>query len=113
MGRKKQLNPMQRMINLLYIVLMAMLAINVSNDGMDGYHNVDSLLRKSEAVTEDDNRLLLSQLDQQAMLTPRKAAPWLDNGRVLKAKSDSLVDFICSLKALVAKETDGKADSTG
>lgn len=112
MGRKKQLNPRQRMINLLYIVLMAMLAINVSNDVMDGYHAVDSWLRKSEAVTEDDNRLLLSQLEKQAMLTPRKAAPWLDNGRVLKAKSDSLVDFICSLKALVAKETDSKDDYT-
>ena len=79
MGRKKQLNPRQRMINLLYIVLMAMLAINVSNDVMDGYHTVDSWLRKSEAVTEDDNRLLLSQLEKQAMLNPRKAAPWLDN----------------------------------
>ena len=76
MGRKKQLNPRQRMINLLYIVLMAMLAINVSNDVMDGCHTVDSWLRKSEAVTEDDNRLLLSQLEKQARLTPRKAAPW-------------------------------------
>lgn len=113
MGRSRKLNPRQRMINLLYIVLMAMLAINVSNDVMDGYHTVDGWLLKSEAVTEDDNKLLLSALEKQAELNPRKAAPWFGNGRILKEKSDSLVDFICSLKTLVAEETDGKSDYIG
>ena len=98
MGRSRKLNPRQRMINLLYIVLMAMLAINVSNDVMDGYHTVDGWLLKSEAVTEDDNKLLLSALEKQATLNHRKAAPWLWEGRVLKQKRESFVVFICSLK---------------
>lgn len=108
--RRHQLNPRQKMINLLYIILMAMLAINVSNDVMDGYHTVDRWLRKSEAVTEDDNRLLLSELEKQAVLNPVKAAPWIERGRALKLKSDSLVEFIGGIKSMVAREADGNPE---
>lgn len=33
-----KLPPRQKMINLLYIILIAMLAINISSDVLDGFH---------------------------------------------------------------------------
>ena len=41
MAGKKKLTPRQRMINLMYIVLMAMLALNVSSDVLNGFTIVD------------------------------------------------------------------------
>ena len=44
--KKRPVSPRQKMINLMYIVLMAMLALNVSNDVLKGFRLVgDSLQR--------------------------------------------------------------------
>ena len=35
--RKRPVSPRQKMINLMYVVLMAMLALNVSNEVLTGF----------------------------------------------------------------------------
>ena len=35
--KKRPVSPRQKMINLMYIVLLAMLALNVSNDVLKGF----------------------------------------------------------------------------
>ena len=35
--KKKKISPRQKMINLMYVVLMAMLALNVSSDVLKGF----------------------------------------------------------------------------
>ena len=35
--QKKRMSPRQKMINLMYLVLMAMLALNVSSDVLNGF----------------------------------------------------------------------------
>ncbi len=47
-----RLSPRQKMINLMYIVLTAMLALNVSSDVLDGFTQVeDGLARTNENVS--------------------------------------------------------------
>ena len=44
-----RMSPRQRMINLMYIVLTAMLALNVSSDVLNGFNQVhDGLVRTNE-----------------------------------------------------------------
>ena len=44
-----RLSPRQKMINLMYIVLTAMLALNVSSDVLDGFTQVhDGLTRSND-----------------------------------------------------------------
>ncbi|MDE6242816.1 MAG: gliding motility protein GldM, partial [Muribaculaceae bacterium] len=42
-----RMSPRQRMINLMYIVLTAMLALNVSSDVLNGFSQVQSGLQKT------------------------------------------------------------------
>ena len=42
-------SPRQKMINLMYIVLMAMLALNVSSDVLNGFSLVDESLSRTTA----------------------------------------------------------------
>ena len=35
--KKKRISPRQKMINLMYLVLLAMLALNVSSDVLEGF----------------------------------------------------------------------------
>ena len=44
--------PRQKMINLLYVILIAMLAINISSDVLQGYDLVDKRLMERIAATE-------------------------------------------------------------
>ena len=45
--------PRQKMINLLYVILIAMLAINISSDVLQGYDLVDKKLMERIAATEE------------------------------------------------------------
>lgn len=45
--KKKRISPRQKMINLMYVVLMAMLALNVSSDVLNGFSLVSDGLSQS------------------------------------------------------------------
>ena len=48
-----RMSPRQRMINLMYIVLTAMLALNVSSDVLNGFSQVhDSISRTNKNIAE-------------------------------------------------------------
>ena len=42
--KKNKVSPRQKMINLMYVLLMAMLALNVSSDVLNGFTLVDESL---------------------------------------------------------------------
>ena len=49
-------SPRQKMINLMYIVLMAMLALNVSSDVLNGFSLVDESLSRTTANSTVQNQ---------------------------------------------------------
>ena len=44
--KKRPISPRQKMINLMYVVLMAMLAMNVSTQVLDGFSIVEESLQR-------------------------------------------------------------------
>ena len=57
-----RLSPRQRMINLMYIVLTAMLALNVSSDVLDGFVQVEDGLARTNVNVIERNDALYSRL---------------------------------------------------
>ena len=58
------------MINLMYIVLLAMLALNVSNDVLKGFSLIsDSLLRTTDNAMKE-NLALYEDIKQQLAANP-------------------------------------------
>ncbi|MGN1258179.1 MAG: gliding motility protein GldM, partial [Candidatus Limisoma sp.] len=52
-GNVTRMSPRQKMINLMYIVLTAMLALNVSSDVLNGFSLVEGgLVRTNENVSD-------------------------------------------------------------
>ena len=45
--KKRPISPRQKMINLMYVVLMAMLALNVSNEVLNGFSIVEESLNRT------------------------------------------------------------------
>ncbi len=97
----------QKMINLMYIVFIAMLALNVSSEVLDGFAKVEKSLKLSIASTEMQNSLLRSEMKQAYQANPTKVEQWYQKGLKLTTQTDSLFDYIQYLKVEIARETDG------
>ena len=103
-----RLSPRQKMINLMYIVLTAMLALNVSSDVLDGFVQVhDGLARTNETVSER-NDAVYAQLEAFAIQNPEKGGVWLARASEVRKESQKVFMLIDSLKMEVVKEVDGE-----
>jgi gliding motility-associated protein GldM len=54
------------MINLMYLVLTALLALNVSAEVMNAFFSLDKGLKSSRAIVEKSNESLMAAIDKQA-----------------------------------------------
>ena len=62
---KYTLPPRQKMINLLYVVLIAMLAINISSDVLEGYGQMNNDYLPQIKKLEEYNRTLLERINSR------------------------------------------------
>ena len=96
------------MINLMYVLLMAMLAMNVSSDVLNGFSLVDESLTRSTENTSAQNKTLYKSFDEMMEKNPEKVRVWFERASSVKAKSDSLCHFADQLKIRIAKAADGE-----
>ncbi len=108
-----KMSPRQRMINLMYIVLTAMLALNVSSDVLNGFSQVqDSLHRTNDNLTTK-NKIQFDYLAELNEKNPAKAGPWYAKGNELHERTGRLYSLIEEVKKEIAVKADGKnADYT-
>lgn len=108
---KKYVSPRQKMINLIYVVLMAMLAINVSPEVLDGYNLIQDSLINAISNSSSENESIYQDFQKQMLLNPTKVAAWYAKAETVKRESDSLYNHIEILKHDIVKEADGRRES--
>jgi gliding motility-associated protein GldM len=106
--KKRPVSPRQKMINLMYVVLMAMLALNVSNEVLNGFDIVEKSLNRTTANSAKENMAIYEDFEQQMKANPAKVKEWYDKAQLVRHMSDSLFDFAAELKLAIAIEADGK-----
>ncbi len=102
-----RMSPRQRMINLMYIVLTAMLALNVSSDVLNGFNQVHDGLHRTNLSMSAKNEVQFRYLKDLYEKNPLKAGPWYEKGVALKNLSGRLTQEIDSLKTSIARQADG------
>ena len=105
---KKKISPRQKMINLLYVVLMAMLAINVSSEVLDAFVVVEDSMARTLQQTERENKNLYDTFERQNILNHEKAGVWYDKAQQVRKESQQLYALIDTIKSMIVKEADGK-----
>ena len=98
----------QKMINLMYIVLLAMLAMNVSSDVLNGFKIVEESLSKSTTNATIQNEQAYRQFATADSINHEKVGEWYGKALYVKQISDSLFNFADELKRLIAIEADGR-----
>ena len=101
------MSPRQRMINLMYIVLTAMLALNVSSDVLNGFSQVHEGLYRTNQNLTSRNEVQFKYLSELYEKNPVKAAGAYASGQDLRRRSQNLYAVVESLKVQIAKSSDG------
>ena len=96
------------MINLMYVLLMAMLALNVSSDVLNGFTLVDESLSKSSENTSRQNDALYNAFEMHMQQNPEKAREWYERACEVREMSDTIYNLAERLKVRIAKKADGQ-----
>ena len=100
--------PRQKMIGMMYLVLTAMLALNVSTDILNGFTLVDDSLHSSIAASDTRNAKLYRDFKAANADNPEKTQEWYDKAIEVQKRADSLFNYIQNFKEQIAILTDGQ-----
>ncbi|MEI6172248.1 MAG: gliding motility protein GldM [Bacteroidota bacterium] len=98
--------PRQKMIGMMYLVLTALLALNVSKQILDAFLVVNESM---ETTNENFSKKLdntYAKFKIQYQLNPNKVGPYWENAQKAHSLSDKFAKYIDSIKYVVIMRTD-------
>jgi len=98
--------PRQKMINLMYLVLTALLALNVASEILNAFKTVDASLMNSNSVIDEKNNTLFKSFKDKLNKaeTKDKAEQWWPKAQKAQQLSESVSKYIDDLKLTLKKE---------
>jgi len=103
-----RLTPRQRMINMMYLVLTALLALNVSRETLDVIARVNKSLTQSVESFASKNNMTYAAFDNAYQLNKVKVGPFKAKADSVKVQSQKMIDKITEYKWAIVREADGK-----
>src|SRR5512136_404935 len=104
----ERLSPRQKMIGMMYLILTAMLALNVSKEAVEAFKRVDKSLTTTLANYVAKNNLIYAEFDRAAAENPTKAGKYKTTAYEVKSRSDEIFNFIQDLKVEIITTREGK-----
>lgn len=107
--------PRQKMINLMYLVFIAMMALNIDAEIIRSFYDSTKALNETRFLTEKKNEKIFERtLEAKAQQVPDTyATPW-EQYKVLKSKVDVLVNSAEEIKNNLKKQSEfHEKDNTG
>ncbi len=107
MGHGKE-TPRQKMIGMMYLVLTAMLALNVAKEVAEAFKIVDHKLVITTENFAAKNEDSYNEIAEQFALNENKTLKWKEKADQVRKLSDELYDFIneCKVEIVIATDPD-------
>lgn len=99
--------PRQKMIGMMYLVLTALLALNISKEVLDGFVKVENSLLQTQSTLSSKISDTYSALEGKYSSNQVKVGPFYDQAQAIVQKSDDLVRYITELKARCLSTSSG------
>ena len=90
--------PRQKMIGMMYLVLTALLALNISKEVLNGFVKVENSLQNTQHTLKGKVSETLTPLEVKYAQNKEKVGPFMDKAREVRGQSDDLVNYITQLK---------------
>ncbi|THD68812.1 gliding motility protein GldM [Robertkochia marina] len=100
------LSPRQKMINLMYLVFIAMLALNMSKEVLSAFGLLNEKLEASNTKATQNNLMAYEGLKQKAADQPEKYAGMLEEYNGVNSMSDEFYAYIDGIKTKITERVD-------
>jgi gliding motility-associated protein GldM len=101
-------DPRQKMINFMYLVLTAMLALNVSAEILNAFNIVNNSINTSNKSITDKNNITYDQFEKQMAENAAKVGPLRAKAQEVKKLSSDMFTYIETLKETIIRESGGR-----
>jgi gliding motility-associated protein GldM len=105
-----KLTPRQKMINLMYLVFIAMLALNMSKEVLSAFGLMNEKFEKANSLVLDTNEAILADLQSKAHDKPEQYAAPRDIAVKVSALTKTFYDKLNSLKNELSSEIEKGED---
>lgn len=99
--------PRQQMINLMYLVLTALLALNVSAEVLNAFQLVSNGMKNSTSAIEDKNAQMMAAFQKQAQRDPAKAKDLYASAVAAETAVNNFVVYLDTLREEVVQLSGG------
>ncbi len=105
--------PRQKMIGMMYLVLTALLALNISKEVLNGFVKVENSLRTTQGTLNAKVNETSTELETKYLQNQEKVKPFYDKAQQVNASSAELISYITEMKARVMAASAGDYDDAG
>jgi len=106
-----KLSPRQKMINMMYLVLTALLAMNVSKEILNSFALLNNGLVKTNTNFTAKNEVTYNNFETAELNDPNKVRPFHDKAKAVKKRSQEMFDYIENLKSDLIKAVEEKEET--
>lgn len=105
-----KLSPRQKMINLMYLIFIAMLALNMSKEVLSAFGLMNEKLTESNQATTLRNDSFMANLEQKAADQPEKYVPLKSKADQIDALAKTFDSYLEELKGKMTATVDNPTD---
>ena len=102
--------PRQKMIGMMYLVLTALLALNISKEILNGFVKVEKGLRKTDQTIQSKSKETMLEFEAKYLQDQQKVKPYYDAAKDIDQKANALYDHITQLKANILAVASGERE---
>lgn len=105
--------PRQLMINLMYLVLTAMLALNVSSEILHAFKTINQSISASNSSIQDKNNKLYADFDENENMEGQseRVKPYNDKAKQVKTAADELFKYLDEWKEKIIVQSGGRLEN--
>jgi len=104
------LSPRQKMINLMYLIFIAMLALNMSKEVLSAFGLMNEKLTESNEAASERNAAFMAGLEQKASEQPAKYEPLKAQAGQIKTLANNFDAYLEDLKTKMTAKIDDPTD---
>lgn len=102
----QKLSPRQKMIGMMYLVLTALLALNVSKEIINAFVTINDSLEVTVKNLTGKNTQAYQAFDKQMQNDPAKTKPFKEKADKIRVESDNLNKYVETLKEELIRKTE-------
>jgi len=105
-----KMSPRQKMINLMYLVFIAMLAMNMSKEVLSAFGFMTEGITENNATNTQKNNAAYASLSSKATDQPAEYGPLNEQAKKIKSISDDFYAYLDDLKSKMTNDIEDKTD---